>query len=96
MNSLAHKVALVTGVTRRQGIGAAVALALAQAGADVYTAYYRPYDRSMPWGVEDTEAEQILDALRQTGVRADGIEIDLSDPGGPHALHPGAGAVWPR
>ncbi len=86
MNSLAHKVALVTGVTRRQGIGAAVALALAQAGADVYTAYYRPYDRSMPWGVEETEPEQILDALRQAGVRADGIEIDLAHPEGPRRL----------
>jgi len=86
MNSLADKVALVTGVTRRQGIGAAVALALAQAGADVYTAYYRPYDRSMPWGVEETEPEQILDALRQTGVRADGVEIDLAQPEGPHTL----------
>jgi 3-oxoacyl-[acyl-carrier protein] reductase len=86
MKSLAHKVALVTGVTRRQGIGAAVALALAQAGADVYTAYYRPYDRRMPWSVEDTEPEQILGALRQTGVRACGVEIDLAQPEGPHAL----------
>jgi 3-oxoacyl-[acyl-carrier protein] reductase len=86
MNSLAHKVALVTGVTRRQGIGAAIALALAQAGADVYTTYYRPYDRTMSWGVEDGEPEQILDALRQTGVRADGMEIDLADPEAPHAL----------
>jgi 3-oxoacyl-[acyl-carrier protein] reductase len=86
MNSLAHKVALVTGVTRRQGIGAAVALALAQAGADVYTAYYRPYDRTMPWSVEDTEPEQILDTLRQAGVRADGVEIDLSHPDGPPTL----------
>ncbi|MEO8428895.1 MAG: SDR family NAD(P)-dependent oxidoreductase, partial [Verrucomicrobiota bacterium] len=86
MNSLAHKVALVTGVTRRQGIGAAVALALAQTGADVCTAYYRPYDRSMPWGVEDAEPEQILDALHQTGVRAHGVEVDLAQPEGPHTL----------
>jgi 3-oxoacyl-[acyl-carrier protein] reductase len=86
MNSLAHKVALVTGVTRRRGIGAAIALALAQAGADVFTAYYRPYDRTTSWGVNDTEPEQILDALRQTGVRADGIEIDLSHTQGPHTL----------
>jgi 3-oxoacyl-[acyl-carrier protein] reductase len=86
LKPLAHKVALVTGVTRRQGIGAAVALALARAGADVCTAYYRPYDRRMPWGVEDTEPEQILGALRQKGVRADGVEIDLADPEGPHTL----------
>jgi 3-oxoacyl-[acyl-carrier protein] reductase len=86
MNSLTHKVALVTGVTRRQGIGAAVALTLAQAGADVCAAYYRPYDRTTPWGVEETEPEQILRMLRETGVQAHGVEIDLADPEGPHAL----------
>ncbi|MBL9134747.1 MAG: SDR family oxidoreductase [Verrucomicrobiales bacterium] len=86
MNSLANKVALVTGVTRRQGIGAAVALGLAKAGADVYTAFYRPYDRQRPWGIEDTEPEQILEALRQTGVHADGAEVDLAHPDGPHTL----------
>ena len=86
MKSLAHKVALVTGVTRRQGIGAAIAVALAQAGADVCTAYYRPYDQRMPWGVEDSEPEQILMALRQTGVQAHGFEIDLGQPEGPSTL----------
>jgi len=86
MNSLAHKVALITGVSRRQGIGAAIALALAQEGADIYIGYYRPYDRGTAWGVEDTEPEQILNSLRQTGVCADGAEIDLARPDGPQAL----------
>jgi 3-oxoacyl-[acyl-carrier protein] reductase len=96
MISLAQKVALVTGVTRRQGIGAAVALALAQAGADICTAYYRPYDRSMPWGVEETEPEQILSALRQTGVQTHGVEIDLGHPEGPHTLFTQAQARFGR
>ena len=86
MYSLSHKVALVTGVTRRQGIGAAIALELARAGADVCTAYYRPYDREMPWGVEDTEPEDMLVALREIGVRAQGFEIDLGHPEGPSTL----------
>ena len=86
MKSLAHKVALITGVTRHQGIGAAIAFALAQAGADVCTAYYRPYDRRIPWGVEDTEPEEILMALRQTGVQAQGFEIDLGQVDGPRIL----------
>lgn len=47
---------------------------------------YRPYDRMMPWGVEDTEPVQILVALRQTGVRAHGVEIDLGQPEGPRTL----------
>jgi len=86
MDSLAQKVALVTGVTRRQGIGAAVALALARAGADVATAYYRPYDRAMPWGVKDSEPEEIVGELRATGVRAHGFEIDLAQTDGPRRL----------
>src|SRR5581483_12034523 len=96
MKSLANKVALVTGVTRRQGIGAAIALALAQAGADVFTAYYRPYDRAMAWGVANTEPEQILDALRQAGARAEGLEIDLARPEAAHTLFTQARARFGR
>jgi len=86
MSSLNQKVALVTGVTRRDGIGAAIALALARAGADVCTSYYRPYNRTRPWNVKDSEPEQILTELRQTGVRAHGFEIDLSQTDGPLLL----------
>jgi len=86
MSFLDHKVALVTGVTRRKGIGAAVALALAWAGADVGTAYFRPYDRTMPWSVKDSEPEDIVSELRATGVSAHSFEIDLSEPDGPRTL----------
>ena len=86
MNPLANKVALVTGVTRCQAIGAAVAMTLAQSGADICMAYYRPYDRTMPWGVQDTEPEQILGRLLKTGVKAQGVEVDLAHPEGPHTL----------
>ena len=86
MYSLTRKVALVTGVTRRQGIGAAIALELARAGADVCTGYYRPYDQAMPWGVEEAEPEAILDTLSATGVQAHGVEIDLGLPEGPRTL----------
>lgn len=86
MSSLDKKVALVTGVTRRKGIGAAIALSMARAGADVGMAYYRPYDRTMPWGVNDSEPEEIVSELRTIGVRAFGFEIDLSEPDGPRAL----------
>ena len=86
MSILDRKVALVTGVTRRKGIGAAVALALARAGTDVGTAYYRPYDRIMPWGVQDSEPGDIVDELRATGVSAHSFEVDLSEPEGPRTL----------
>ena len=83
---LAGKVALVTGVSRRAGIGAAIARALAEAGADVFTTYYRPYDELMPWGSDASEAEDIVKGLRERGVRAEGVEADLADPGVPARL----------
>jgi len=87
MSLLSHqKVALVTGVTRRKGLGAAIALELARAGTDVCMAYYRPYDQCMPWGVEDTEPEELLAQLRAIGVQAEAFEIDLGQAEGPKRL----------
>lgn len=30
-------------------------------------AYYRPYDRTMPWGVKDSEPEEIVAEVRAGG-----------------------------
>lgn len=83
---LSGKVALITGVSRRQGIGAAIAMELARSGADVCTAYYRAYDREMPWGIDESEPDSILADLRTTGVRVHGVEIDLGLPEAPRRL----------
>jgi 3-oxoacyl-[acyl-carrier protein] reductase len=79
IEDLSGKVALITGVSRQAGIGAAIARALAGVGAAVFTTYYRPYDNTMEWGSEPSEAEQIVADLQAMGVRAAGIEADLSD-----------------
>lgn len=76
---LTGKVALVTGVSRKQGIGAEIAYSLAQAGANVFTTYYRPYDALMPWGSNNNQAEEIITTLRSYGVAAAGFEADLTD-----------------
>ena len=44
------KVAVVTGVGRLRGIGAAVVRALGQDGWDVAGVYLASYDDRMPWG----------------------------------------------
>lgn len=85
-SSLRNRVALVTGATRRVGIGAAIARELAAAGANVLISFYRTYDAAMPWGVEPDEPEALLVELRQRGVRAEGYEIDLAAPDGPRTL----------
>ncbi len=83
---LAGRTAVITGVSRQIGIGAAVARALAEVGCNVFTTYYRPYDAAMPWGSQADEAEALIAELRQWGVRADGLELDLSDPVAPTVL----------
>jgi 3-oxoacyl-[acyl-carrier protein] reductase len=75
---LRGRVALVTGVGRRRGIGSAVCLALASCGAGVVLSYWKAYDREMPWASDEDEPEALLGQLRDAGVRAEGIEMDLS------------------
>lgn len=75
-----HRIALITGVSREIGIGAAIARVLAQSGIDIFTTYYRPFDRDTYAHNTEGDAEQIIASLRAHGVRSDGIEADLSDP----------------
>src|SRR5215213_11368600 len=77
---LRGRVALVTGVGRQRGIGSAVCRALAARGADVVFSYWKTYDREMPWASEEDEPQSLLGELRATGVRAEGVEVDLSLP----------------
>ena len=44
------RVAVVTGVSRRAGIGYAVARRLAALGASLFLQGYAPHDRDQPWG----------------------------------------------
>jgi 3-oxoacyl-[acyl-carrier protein] reductase len=77
---LSGKVALVTGVSRQIGIGAAIARSLAKAGANVFTTYYRPYDELMLWGSNPTEAEEIINSLKLERIEAEGLEANLAEP----------------
>ena len=45
---LTGTVALVTGATRKQGIGAAICRTLAERGADIAFSHWRPYDAAFP------------------------------------------------
>jgi len=83
---LRGRVALVTGVGRRRRIGSAVCLALASCGADVVLSYWKAYDSEMPWGSDEDEPEALLGELRAAGVRAEGVEADLSSPDSPGSL----------
>ena len=80
MKTRNRKLALVTGTSRKVGIGTAIARQFAQADMDVFITYFRPYDRETELAADPNEAQQLIDELRETGCRADGLELDLSDP----------------
>lgn len=66
------RVALVTGVGRSIGIGAAIASALDVDGWRVVTTGWRAYDERMPWGADEAPVAS--------------IEADLADPAAPARL----------
>jgi 3-oxoacyl-[acyl-carrier protein] reductase len=74
---LAGRTALVTGVSRRRGIGYAVACALASRGASVAIHHHRPHDLDQPWGGDDLDAvsrgvaESLVDGAVMTDIGAD-------------------------
>jgi 3-oxoacyl-[acyl-carrier protein] reductase len=86
MYALKSHIALVTGVSRKVGIGAEIVRMLAERGADVFTTYYRAADEVTGLAGAPDEPEEILGAVRESGVRAAALEIDLADPQAPAVL----------
>jgi 3-oxoacyl-[acyl-carrier protein] reductase len=74
MTSLTGKTALVTGASR--GIGRAIALALAKAGARVLVHF----------GSAEDAADSVVEAIRAAGGSADKVAADLRAADGPHEL----------
>lgn len=69
--------AIVTGASRRNGIGAAIALGLARDGWDVATASWRRYDERMPWGSDPADVQWLRNQMEAHGARTITIEADL-------------------
>ena len=85
-NMMQGQTAVITGVSRKIGIGAAIARALAEVGCNIFTTYFRPYDATMPWGSQAGEASELIAELQQMGSEAAGLELDLSQPTAPAEL----------
>jgi 3-oxoacyl-[acyl-carrier protein] reductase len=80
---LAGRVALVTGVSRRKGIGFAVADRMAAMGADVFCHAFMPYDAEQLWGADRGGLEALQEELKQHGTRIEFIQADFADPHAP-------------
>jgi 3-oxoacyl-[acyl-carrier protein] reductase len=84
--SLAGRVALITGASRRIGIGAAIAREFATSGANLFLTHYAPYDAEQEWGIGQDEPQELVDELRAYGVNVVQDQADLSQPTEPDAL----------
>jgi 3-oxoacyl-[acyl-carrier protein] reductase len=80
---LLGRVALVTGVSRRNGIGYAIARRLATLGASLFLQHYAPHDRAQPWGADPGGIQSVIDGVAEVvaTVGAEGGETDGSGGG---------------
>jgi 3-oxoacyl-[acyl-carrier protein] reductase len=81
-----QKAALVTGVGRRRGIGAALAVALAEDGWDVALSYWHAYDDRLGLGRGRDDVQVIVEEIEALGRRAVTLPADLERPEAAAAL----------
>ncbi len=79
-------IALITGASRKQGIGSTIAIELSKNGWDIALSYWKDYDKSMPWGNNDDDMEYIKKEIIKNGSRCYTIEADLSKPDAPKEI----------
>jgi 3-oxoacyl-[acyl-carrier protein] reductase len=96
---LRGRAAVVTGVSRRTGIGYAVARRLAALGATLFVHHYAPHDRDQPWGEDPGGPAAVLAGIRSAqasagaGAALADIELDLAQPEAPEQLIAAAAAA---
>ena len=82
MTRLEGRVALVTGVSRRAGIGFAIARRLLREGSSVFAQGWTPHDATQAWGADpETKA-----ALAELGGSVRYMEADFADREAPSAV----------
>ncbi|MDQ6934594.1 MAG: SDR family oxidoreductase [Actinomycetota bacterium] len=77
---LAGRTAVVTGVSRRRGIGFAIASRLAGMGASLFLHHYSPHDADQPWGAD--AVDELVDELHAalvSGSSMSQMSLDLSE-----------------
>jgi 3-oxoacyl-[acyl-carrier protein] reductase len=87
---LRGRAAVVTGASRRAGIGHAIGRRLAALGASVFLQHYAPHDREQPWGGDpdgpQAVAASVADALTGRPASVRDTELDLAAADAPERL----------
>jgi len=93
MPTPSYSTIVITGVSQDAGIGAGIAREFARTRSDIFITYYRPYDHVTGLAGSPDEPHRLLTELRDQGCRAEGMEVDLSDPDAPRQLFDAAEAT---
>jgi len=86
LTNLKGKTAIVTGASRANGIGAAVCMSLAEAGADIFFTHWSTFDKTEGVGIEKDFPEHLANKIMSLGVKCFHMELDLSQPDSPVKL----------
>ena len=84
---------LVTGVGRRRGIGAGLALGLADDGWDLVLSYWAPYDDRVSYARGEHDTEDVAAQCRRRGSGVEVVAADLAEVGVPARLVEAAAAA---
>lgn len=87
---LRGRAALVTGASRRNGIGYAIARRLAAQGASLFLHHHAPHDQDQPWGADPGGPQAVVEGVAQALADPDAtvhhLGLDLADPAAPAQL----------
>jgi len=86
MENLKNRTALITGVSRKNGIGFGIAKRLAYMGADLFLHSYQPYDMQFSLLDEADTLENIKMELLKYKVRVEQMEADFMDSHAPDRI----------
>jgi 3-oxoacyl-[acyl-carrier protein] reductase len=83
---LSGRIALVTGVSRRAGIGFGIAQRMLADGAKVVVQSWAPHDAEQPWGADTASVQGVIEALGGESDRLRSVEADFADPEAPRRV----------